>query len=137
LLRALEKPFKLGIGGRLGSGRQFVPWIALEDMVAMYALAVADERVSGAFNATAPNPVTNAEFTRALGETLHRTTLFPVPRFVLAALFGERASAMLSSQRALPARFQALGFAFAHSDVRTALRASFEPDVSAPARTPA
>ncbi|HUR28620.1 MAG TPA: TIGR01777 family oxidoreductase [Planctomycetota bacterium] len=137
LLRALERPFRLGIGGRLGSGRQFVPWIALEDLVAMYARAVTDERVSGAFNASAPEPVTNAEFTRALGQTLHRPTLLPVPRFVLSAIFGERAPAMLSSQRAVPAKFQALGFAFAHTDVRSALRASFEPGVSSLARTPA
>jgi uncharacterized protein (TIGR01777 family) len=137
LLGALEKPFKLGIGGKLGSGRQFVPWIALEDLVAMYAKAVTDDRVDGAFNATAPNPVTNAEFTRALGETLHRPTLLPVPRFVLRTIFGERAPAMLSSQRALPARFETLGFAYAHRDVRGALRASFEPDVKSLVRKPA
>jgi uncharacterized protein (TIGR01777 family) len=137
LLRAMKLPFQLGLGGRLGSGRQYVPWIGLEDLIEMYARACVDEGMSGAYNATAPQPVTNAEFTRALGETLRRPTIFPVPRIVLRAIFGEAAPAMLASQRAIPARALELGFSFAHSDVRSALEASFEPAINSRPGTPA
>ncbi len=124
VLGALELPFRLGVGGRLGSGRQYVPWIHLDDLLEMYVRALVDERMDGACNATAPEPATNAEFTRALGETLRRPTILPVPKFVLRAILGEAASAPLASQRAVPARLLELGFRFAHTDLRGALSAS-------------
>ena len=115
-------PFKLGIAGRLGSGRQFMPWIHLADWVELvvWLLETGDRR--GAFNAVAPTPATNAEFTRALGRVLHRPTLIPVPAFALNLMVGELAESLLTGQRAIPARANEMGFQFRFPDVNTALR---------------
>jgi uncharacterized protein (TIGR01777 family) len=114
-------PFKLGLGATLGSGRQFMPWIHVDDWTSLVAwLAAADH--SGAFNATAPEPVTNREFTRTLAAVLRRPAVFRAPAFVLQAALGELASVLLEGQRVLPARASQMGFTFAHHHLEPALR---------------
>jgi uncharacterized protein len=117
-------PFKFGVGGRLGSGRQWVSWIAIEDEVGAIVHLLGDDTFSGPFNLTAPNPVTNADMTKAIGAALHRPTLLPAPAFALkTALGGEMAEALLLvSQRALPTRLLDSGFTFQHPELGEALR---------------
>ncbi len=119
-------PFKLGIGGRLGSGKQWWSWISVEDEVRAITHLLESE-LSGPVNLTAPHPVTNAEFTDALGNVLHRPTLLPVPKFALRTLLGgELAEALVfTSARVLPERLLADGFSFSHARVEEALRALF------------
>jgi len=126
VLGKLQTPFRLGLGGRLGSGRQFFPWIALDDLLEMFVRALEDERMLGAFNATSPEPVSNAEFTRALGAALQRPTLLPVPRLALRLAMGEASTALLASQRALPTRWLGLGYGFLRPELAAALRAIFD-----------
>ena len=115
-------PFKVGAGGPVGSGRQYWPWIHRDDWTALVRWAIADASVSGAVNATAPNPVTNAEFARALGRALHRPAFMPAPAFALRLLLGEMADALLlSGQRAVPAKAMRGGFTFTYSNVDDAL----------------
>ena len=116
-------PFKLGLGGRIGTGRQYVSWITLHDEVAAIQHVLADESLRGPVNLTAPTPVTNAEFTTTLGRTLGRPTVVPTPTPVLHAMFGREMTAemFLGGQRVLPAALQASGFAFAHRDIEGAL----------------
>jgi uncharacterized protein len=119
-------PFRLGIGGRLGSGRQYMSWIHRDDWVRLVRWLIDEADAQGPFNATAPEPVTNAEFTRALGRALHRPAILPVPGFALKVLFGELAGPLLlEGQRAVPAKARALGFTFAYPDLDTALAAIF------------
>ena len=114
-LPRLLRLFRLGLGGRLGSGRQWMSWVSLEDTVAAIQFAIAEPHLSGAFNTTSPHPVTNAEFTRILGRTLHRPTLFRVPSLVLLAALGEMAQdTLLASTRAIPERLHSAGFQFTH-----------------------
>ncbi len=117
--------FRAGIGGRLGSGRQHMSWISIHDHVAAIRHLLADDSAEGAFNLTSPRPVTNAEFTRALGRVLRRPAVVPVPAAALELVLGRglARSLPLASQRALPARLQAGGFRFHHPDVEEALRA--------------
>ncbi|HTF88270.1 MAG TPA: TIGR01777 family oxidoreductase [Planctomycetota bacterium] len=126
-LAPLKKLFRLGLGGNLGSGTQFTSWIALEDLVEIYVRALVDSRMDGAYNATGPEPATNAKFTRALGKVLHRPTILPAPKFALRMILGEAASALLASQRVVPARLVESGFEFEHEDVRSALTAALRP----------
>jgi uncharacterized protein (TIGR01777 family) len=124
LMRVLGLVFRAGLGGRLGSGRQYWPWISVTDEVgAIRHLLAAD--VSGPVNLTGPDPVTNAEFTQTLGRILGRPTVLTVPRFAIALAMGEfgRAS-VLGGQRALPTKLTASGFRFAHADLESALRAA-------------
>lgn len=117
-------PFKLGVGGRVGSGQQWMSWISLPDAVALARHALENAGLSGAVNALAPGPVRNAEFTKVLGKVLQRPTLFPAPAFALKLALGEMAEALLlSSQRAIPARLQEQGYPFAHPELEGALRA--------------
>jgi hypothetical protein len=102
--------FRAGLGGRIGSGHQSLPWIHVHDWVRIACAALADERYRGPFNAVAPEPVSNREFTRALAGALDRPAPFPVPGFVLRVLFGGGAQVLLTGQRALPARLGQLGF---------------------------
>ena len=122
--------FRLGLGGRLGNGRQWMSWVSLEDAVAAIEFAIAQplgrppERppLSGPFNTTSPFPVTNAEFTASLGRVLHRPTLFRVPSLVLRAALGEMAQdALLASTRAVPERLHAAGFQFSHERLEQAV----------------
>jgi uncharacterized protein len=121
---ALERmllPFKLGLGGRIGSGRQWWSWVSLEDAVGAYRFALGNP-LEGAVNVTAPGAVRNREFVRALGRALHRPALFPVPSLAVKAAFGQMGEEMLlGGQRVLPAKLEAAGFVFAHADVDSGL----------------
>ena len=119
-------PFKVGAGGPLGSGRQYWPWIHRDDWVALVCWTIATSSVTGPINATAPNPVTNADFSRALGRALHRPAFMPAPAFALRLALGEMADALLlSGQRAAPAKAERLGFRFRYTQLDEALRAIF------------
>lgn len=113
--------FRWGAGGRLGSGRQWMSWIHIHDWAALIEFALREKRLHGPLNATAPNPVTNAEFTRTLASILHRPAFAAVPAFALKLLFGEMAGVLLSSQRVLPKAAQAAGFQFLYPDLGPAL----------------
>ncbi len=121
-------PFKMGIGGRLGNGRQWWPWILLEDAARMFLWALEDDTVSGPVNGTSPSPVTNLEFTKTLGRVLGRPTILPVPAFMIRILFGEMADVILASVRGLPKRTQELGFKFKYPELEEALRAELLGD---------
>jgi uncharacterized protein (TIGR01777 family) len=122
-LSRMLPPFRLGLGGRLGSGTQFMSWIALDDLVAAIRFAILTPSLSGPVNATAPEAVTNAELTRSLGRVLGRPTLFPVPAFALRTLVGELADeALLASARVRPRKLEEAGFQFRHPDLEGALR---------------
>lgn len=117
-------PFKFGAGGKLGSGKQWMGWIALEDVVGIVEAMIADERYHGAVNVVAPNPVQNEEFTRVLGRVMQRPAIFAAPAFALRLALGEMADALLlASQRAQPERLAAMGYAFRFVDLEGALRA--------------
>jgi uncharacterized protein len=118
--------FRLGIGGPVAGGRQYVPWIHLDDVVGGLLRCLDDERLSGAVNLTAPQPVTNAELSRALGRVLRRPAILPVPGFALKLLYGEMAQVVLEGSRVVPARLEAAGHAFAHPQLEPALRAALE-----------
>ena len=119
LVRMLP-PFRMGVGGRLGSGRQWMSWIHLEDLAALFQFAV-ESQVRGPLNAVAPNPVTNSDFTRELAHALRRPAVFPVPEFALKMLFGEMADVLLASQRVAPAAAEAAGFRFRFPQLAPAL----------------
>ena len=110
-LQKMLPPFKMGAGGKLGSGKHWMSWIHLDDLVALFQLALA-KPVSGAFNGVSPNPVTNADFTKALAAAVHRPAIFPVPGFALRLLFGEMGDILLASQRGTPKAAEAAGFTF-------------------------
>ncbi len=120
-LAQMMTPFRLGVGGRLGSGKQWMSWIHLEDLVGMIVFALENRNAAGPFNATAPGPVRNAEFTQALARALHRPAVLPVPRFGLKLLFGEMANVMLESQRVLPKAAEAAGYRFRFRELNAAL----------------
>jgi uncharacterized protein (TIGR01777 family) len=122
-LAKLLTPFKLCLGGKIGDGRQSMSWIALDDVVGALHHAVANAALSGPVNLTAPNPVTNAEFTATLGRVLHRPTVFPMPAFAARLAFGEMADALLlSSTRVAPQTLEAAGYRFQYPSLEPALR---------------
>ncbi|WP_336086092.1 TIGR01777 family oxidoreductase [Nocardia sp. SSK8] len=128
MLSMLHPLYWLGLGGRLGSGRQYTPWISLDDEVGAIVFALTNPRVSGPINAAGPAPVTNAEFTRALGRALHRPTPIIVPGVALRALVGELADeAILRGPRAIPAALEEAGFTFQHPTIGAALAAAVGP----------
>ena len=121
---ALEKmlpPFKMFVGGRIGSGKQWMSWIHLDDLVGIIHHALVNS-MNGAFNGTAPNPVTNAAFTSELAGALGRPAIFPVPGFALKAMFGEMAEMLLGGQRVLPKATEGAGYRFQHPELGPALR---------------
>ena len=125
LLKQLLLPFKLGVGGPIAGGDQYMSWIHLEDVVGLFLWALDDHRVWGVINGTAPNPVTNREFSTALGRALHRPAFFPVPKFAVAVLRGEElADAVAGGARVLPRRALDLGYEFRHPDLDEALRSA-------------
>jgi uncharacterized protein (TIGR01777 family) len=127
---ALQKmllPFRLGIGGPFGSGEQFMAWIHLEDWVALVIWLLTDVDARGAFNLTAPEPVTNAEFARALGRALHRPAVLRVPAFALRLLLGELAESLLTGQRAIPDRALKAGFQFQYPRLDKAMEDLIRP----------
>ncbi len=122
-LAKLLPPFKLGAGGRVAGGRQYMPWISIDDVIRIYLTALDDGRWSGAINCCAPSPVPNEVFSKALGRVLHRPTFVPVPEFAVRALFGEMATVVLASQRMVPSRALALGYEFSWPELDGALAA--------------
>jgi len=122
-LKKMLLPFRAGIGGRMGSGRQWMSWITRADIVALIRWLIDHDSARGAYNGTAPAPVTNAEFARALGAALNRPTLLPTPASALKLLFGEMADILLTGQRIVPRRAMAEGFAFKYPELSAALSA--------------
>jgi hypothetical protein len=122
-LAKLLTPFQLGVGGRVGSGGQFMSWISLDDLLGVILHAIRTETLQGAVNAVAPSPVTNLEFTKTLGAVLRRPTVFPIPAAAARLAFGEMADEMLlASTRVIPARLTASRYLFRHPELETALR---------------
>lgn len=122
MLKELLTPFKLGVGGPLAGGKQYVAWIDLEDEIGILLWALDGENVSGVVNATAPNPVTNKEFSKALGRAVNRPAVAPVPGLVLDVKFGKEFGQVLrGGQRVIPKRTQELGYSFKHPDLDEAL----------------
>jgi uncharacterized protein len=120
-LKRMHLPFRLGLGGRVGSGRQWWSWVALEDAVAAYRF-VLEADLEGPLHLTSPNPATSAQFTKALGRALHRPAVFPLPAVAVRLLFGERGEAvLLEGQRAIPTRLPDAGFSFQYPDLDGAL----------------
>lgn len=120
-LKRMLLPFRLGVGGPIGSGRQYFPWIHRGDWVRLVTWLI-DQQPTGAFNATAPETITNGELARALGRALHRPAVLPVPAFALRLALGELSDALLEGQRPVPAHAQALGFTFEFPTIDAALR---------------
>jgi len=120
-LQQMLLPFKLGLGGPIGSGDQWMSWIHIDDMVRLLIWLGENESARGVFNATAPKPVTNREFARALGKSLHRPALIPMPAFVLKAAMGEMAHLLLTGQKVMPAKALESGFVFNYPDLTGAL----------------
>jgi uncharacterized protein (TIGR01777 family) len=125
-LAQMLPPFRVGVGGRFGTGRQWMSWIHLDDLCEMYSFAL-DHAVSGALNGVAPQPVTNTDFARELGAVLHRPSLFPVPELVLRLLLGEMSGMLLGSQRVLPRAAEQAGFRFRYGQVAAALADAMRP----------
>jgi uncharacterized protein (TIGR01777 family) len=125
VLPRMMLPFRFFAGGPLGSGRQYMPWLHRLDWIEMVRWIVDTPAVAGALNVTAPHPVTNAEFTRALGRAMHRPSLMPVPGFALKVVLGEMADAALGSQRALPGKPLAYGYQFRYPEIDIAFRGIF------------
>lgn len=121
-LAKMLTPFKLGIGGILGNGKQWMPWIHVDDLVQLLLFAARTESITGPMNGTAPTPVTNYDFTKTLGRVLHRPTFLPVPGLALRVAFGEFGSVLLGSQRAVPQAAIDAGFQYRYVELEPALR---------------
>ncbi|MDQ6930899.1 MAG: TIGR01777 family oxidoreductase, partial [Candidatus Eremiobacteraeota bacterium] len=130
-LGSMARPFRFGVGGPLGSGRQFVPWIHIDDLVSLY-LFVIDREMRGAINAVAPDYATSARFAQALGSALQRPALVPAPAVALRAILGEFASTVLASQLVIPARAEDAGFTWRYTFVETAMAQALHSKVAAP-----
>ncbi|PMU10232.1 MULTISPECIES: TIGR01777 family oxidoreductase [unclassified Pseudomonas] len=120
-LSRLLLPFKMGLGGPLGSGRQWMPWIHINDQIALIDFLLHQEDTSGPYNACAPKPARNREFAKTLGSVLHRPTFMPMPALALKVCLGELSSLLLGGQKAVPARLLEAGFTFQFTDLRAAL----------------
>ena len=121
-LKKMLPPFRMGVGGRIGSGKQWMSWIALDDVIGGIKFALANESVRGPVNLVSPNPVTNAEFTKTLGKVLSRPTIFPIPGFAIKLMFGEMGEALLlGGQRVAPVRLVGGGFEFRYPQLQAAL----------------
>lgn len=122
-LAKMLPPFRMGVGGKIGSGKQWMSWIALDDVIGGINLALNNDSLRGPINFVAPNPVTNAEFTKTLGQALSRPTIFPIPGFGVRLAFGEMGEALLlAGQRVEPERLREAGYSFQHSRLESALR---------------
>ena len=126
-LPRMMKPFKMFLGGWLGSGRQWFPWIHREDIAGMVSFIIDNESLFGVFNATAPQAVTNLEFSKTLARVLHRPCIFPVPGFVLRLALGEFGNVLLTGQKAIPQRILKAGYKFKYPRLESALRAIINP----------
>jgi uncharacterized protein len=123
-LGTMLTPFKLGVGGPVAGGGQYMPWIHLDDVAGMYVAALDDDRWSGPINVSAPEPVTNKTFSKALGNALHRPAFAPVPKLALKLMYGEMSEIVTTGQRAVPKRALELGYAYRHPDLDEALEAA-------------
>jgi uncharacterized protein len=123
-LQKMLAPFQLGVGGPVAGGEQYMSWIHREDLVGMICTALQDERWSGPVNGTAPEPVSNREFSHALGHALHRPSLLPVPGFALGLLYGEMAEIVTTGARVMPAKALVLGYSFRYPELAEALRSA-------------
>jgi len=121
-LAKMLPPFKAGIGGPIGSGKQYMPWIHLDDLVGIYIAAIDNPTFQGPINASAPEPVTNKAFAKALGRAIGRPAVAPIPAFSLKLLYGEMSQVVLTGQRMVPGRAAELGYEFKHPDLDEALR---------------
>jgi len=121
-LAKMLPPFKAGIGGPIGSGRQYMPWIHLDDLVGIYLAAIDNQTFQGPVNACAPEPVTNKAFAKALGRAINRPAVAPVPGFTIKLLYGEMSQIVLTGVRMVPSRVAELGYEFQHPDLDEALR---------------
>jgi uncharacterized protein (TIGR01777 family) len=117
-------PFKLGGGGPVAGGKQYMPWIHVDDVVGMYLRAIDDPAWTGAVNATAPEPVTNRDFSKALGRALHRPAIAPIPGAAIRLLYGDMAEIVTKGQRVIPKRAIELGYTYRHPDLDEALKAA-------------
>ena len=129
LLQRLLPLFRLGLGGRLGDGQQWMSWIHREDWLAIAETMIANPAMRGAYNATAPNPVNNLEFTKTLAQTLNRPALLPTPAIILKTLLGEMSELVLGSQRVIPDRLLQQGFSFNYQNLSAALSAELNPTI--------
>lgn len=123
-LAKMLPPFKAGIGGPIGSGKQYMPWIHLDDLVGIYLAAIDHPTFNGAINASAPEPVTNKQFAKALGHALKRPAVAPVPGFTIKLMYGEMSQIVLKGVRMVPGRAGELGYEFRHPDLDEALRST-------------
>jgi len=122
-LKEMLTPFKLGVGGAVGSGKQWMSWIALDDIVSIIHFFLDNQNLQGVFNLTAPNPATNEEFTKTLGTVLNRPTFLPIPEFAIKTLFGEMGETLLlQGARVLPKRLQDAGFEFEFNNLEDAMK---------------
>ncbi|QFR48403.1 TIGR01777 family protein [Sulfurimonas lithotrophica] len=119
-LKQMLTPFKLGLGGTIGNGKMMTSWIDIDDLVNIY-LYLSENKLTGIFNATAPKPVSNYEFTKALGKTLNRPTVFPIPTFVLKLIFGEASSVLTDSKEVYPKALENSGFEFKYKTIEKSL----------------
>jgi uncharacterized protein len=123
-LEQMVRPFRFGVGGRMGNGQQWLAWVVLEDVIRVIQLAIANPEMNGAYNTVAPEPVRNADFAKAVGRVLHRPAILPAPEFALRLALGEMAGALLlTSQRVIPEKLQQLGYKFQFADLQTTLGA--------------
>jgi uncharacterized protein (TIGR01777 family) len=125
-LAKMLPPFKAGVGGPIGSGKQYMPWIHLDDLVGIYLAAIDHPSFNGAINASAPEPATNREFAKALGHAVHRPAMAPVPAVAIKLMYGEMAQIVLKGVRMVPGRAAELGYEFRHPDLGEALRDTLE-----------
>ena len=121
-LKMMVPPFKFFLGGQLGSGNQYMPWIALQDVIGLVKFAIENDNVSGILNTTSPNPVTNKEFSNILGKVLHRPSFIPVPAFALKLLLGEMSDILLGGQKVIPANALKHEYKFKYAELEGALR---------------
>ncbi|WP_345993714.1 TIGR01777 family oxidoreductase [Sulfurimonas sp. HSL-1716] len=120
-LKQMLTPFRLGVGGIIGDGKAMMSWISIVDLVHIYKFVI-ENNLTGIYNATTPNPVTNRVFTKALGKALHRPTIFPLPEFVLKIIYGEAAGVVTGSKEVYPKALQDAGYQFIHPDIDRALK---------------
>jgi uncharacterized protein (TIGR01777 family) len=126
-LATMLTPFKLGVGGVVGSGKQWMSWISMDDEIAVINFAIENQNLRGAVNAVSPNPVTNHDFTKTLGDVLYRPTFLPLPEFAVSMIFGEMGDALLlASTKVLPKRLEDAGFEFKYPDLRPAIEHAVE-----------
>ena len=129
-------PFKAGLGGPIGGGKQYMPWIHLDDLVGIYLAALDHPTFNGAINASAPEPVTNKQFAKALGRAVNRPAVAPVPGFTIKLMYGEMSQIVLKGVRMVPGRAAELGYEFQHTDLDEALRSALEEHPAKPEPTP-